>query len=158
MVGTERFVDWVESNQGREDSMSEQFKHDAPMASPQGDSKVVELITKLQQQLVFLEKKIDGLISQLQERPFKSNSFSKPYRSFDRSKPYHSREQYSNAGERRDYHPGRRFGKHQNDESSGFTGKRDHHPGRQFGKHQSDESSGFARKKKPFFPRRKERR
>ena len=137
--------------------MSEQFEHDAPMASPQADSNVVALIKKIQQQLVFLEKKIDALIGQSQERPFRNKSFSKPYRSFERSQHPRSGEQYNNAGERK-YEPGRHIEKNQRVENSGFAEKREHGPGRHFGKPQSDENSGFAGKKKPFFPRRKERR
>ena len=137
--------------------MSEQFSHDAPTASPQGDSNVVALIKKMQQQLVFLEKKIDALISQSQERPFRSKPFSKPYRSFGRSSHPRSGEQYNNGGERK-YEPGRHFEKHQRDENPGFAGKSEHGPGRHFGKHQRGENPGFAGKKKPFFPRSKERR
>jgi hypothetical protein len=57
------------------------------------DTDLVSLLNKMQQQLLFLEKKIDLLISQSQERPsgektsqdrpFRKRPFSKPFRSFD---------------------------------------------------------------------------
>lgn len=49
---------------------------------PQADSDVVSLIKKMQQQLGFLEKKIDILIGQSPERPFRDREkrFSKPFR------------------------------------------------------------------------------
>lgn len=49
---------------------------------PQTDSDVVSLIKKMQQQLNFLEKKIDILIGQSPERPFRDREkrFSKPFR------------------------------------------------------------------------------
>jgi len=51
-------------------------------APPQADSDVVSLIKKMQQQLNFLEKKIDILIGQSPERPFQDREkrFSKPFR------------------------------------------------------------------------------
>ena len=45
---------------------------------PQADTDVVSLIKKMQQQLNFLEKKIDLLIGQSPERPFREKRFSKP--------------------------------------------------------------------------------
>ena len=50
--------------------------------SPQVDSDVVSLIKKMQQQLNYLEKKIDLLIGQSPERPFRDREkrFSKPFR------------------------------------------------------------------------------
>lgn len=49
---------------------------------PQADTDVVSLIKKMQQQLNFLEKKIDILIGQSPERPFRDREkrFSKPFR------------------------------------------------------------------------------
>ena len=49
---------------------------------PQIDSDVVSLIKKMLQQLSFLEKKIDILIGQSPERPFRDREkrFSKPFR------------------------------------------------------------------------------
>ena len=49
---------------------------------PQTDADVVSLIKKMQQQLNFLEKKIDILIGQSPERPFREREkrFSKPFR------------------------------------------------------------------------------
>ena len=51
-------------------------------APPQADSDVLSLIKKMQQQLNFLEKKIDILIGQSPERPFRDREkrFSKPFR------------------------------------------------------------------------------
>jgi hypothetical protein len=65
-----------------------------PSEIPDGpNTDVVSLLKKMQQQLLFLERKIDSLISQSQERPhgekassdrpFQKRSFSKPFRSFD---------------------------------------------------------------------------
>ena len=51
-------------------------------APPKADSDVVSLVKKMQQQLNFLEKKIDILIGQSPERPFRDREkrFSKPFR------------------------------------------------------------------------------
>jgi len=64
--------------------MSEQYPHPAAVPSP-ANADIVALIKRMQQQLDFLERKIDTLISQSQERPFREKRFSKPFRSFDHS-------------------------------------------------------------------------
>lgn len=66
----------------------------------QSGKDVASLLLKMQRQLIFLEKKIDNLISQLQEKPYRESShFDKPYRkkSFSKASPTsrHSRS-YSN--------------------------------------------------------------
>lgn len=65
--------------------MKKYFKHNSSSVSPQIEPDVAVLISKIQQQLVSLEKKIDTLISQSSERPFEGKHFSKPLRVFDRS-------------------------------------------------------------------------
>ena len=58
-------------------------KNEDLTTSPQADSDVVSLIKKMQQQLNYLEKKIDLLIGQSPERPFRDRGekrFSKPFR------------------------------------------------------------------------------
>ena len=63
--------------------MSEHSEENEELAAPpQTDSDVVSLIKKMQQQLNFLEKKIDILIGQSPERPFRDREkrFSKPFR------------------------------------------------------------------------------
>ena len=72
-------------------------------APPQADSDVVSLIKKMQQQLNFLEKKIDILIGQSPERPFRDREkrFSKPFRpSFGGGAPHGKRD--FNRGPRRE--------------------------------------------------------
>ena len=44
---------------------------------PPGETDVVAMIKRIEQQLTFLERKIDTLIRTSQERPFKGNQFSK---------------------------------------------------------------------------------
>ena len=63
--------------------MSEHSQENEELNVPsQADSDVVSLIKKMQQQLNFLEKKIDILIGQSPERPFRDREkrFSKPFR------------------------------------------------------------------------------
>ena len=56
----------------------------AAYAMKQVEPDVVGLINAMQQQLVSLEKKIDSLISQSSERPFKERHFERAARSFNR--------------------------------------------------------------------------
>lgn len=133
--------------------MSEQFEDDDSSPAAPNEQDIAALINKMQKQLVFLEKKIDILISQSQERPPRERHFSKPFRSFDRSyRPgqYHdkrdqggdSRERGIRAGRQRDY-----------------DDDRENNPGqdRNFKKKYGGEKRWFDPRKKPFFHKRKDR-
>lgn len=91
---------------------------------------LVFLIQKIQQQLNFLEKKLDILI------------YSKSYRSFDSSHRRGAGERGSVSGER-GFAQGRSFEKP--------------HGVRKFEKSRGGESRGFGQKKRPFYHGRKER-
>lgn len=114
----------MNENFDEEDDQGEEFLE-------QEESQVIVLIKKIQQQLGFLEKKIDLLLGKSQDRPFRGKSFSKPFRKFGHS-------QHQERGDR-DHHPR----------------ERDFGQGRPFDKQQSGENRGFAPKKKPFFHQRK---
>ena len=108
--------------------MSEQFKDDA---SSEGDSQVVALIKRMQQQLTFLEKKIDLLLNQSQERP-REKSYPRPAYRTSNEAPRHSAREYGN----------RREGK--------YGGSRTERPG-------ENSRGSFGGPKKPFYQKRKER-
>lgn len=106
---------------------------------------VVSLIKKMQQQLEYLEKKIDTLIARSHERPsFKEKSFSKPYRSFGNSGRHERHDRYdrNDRREKREYTPRPR-----EDSFDQGSQRRDSGPSR-----------GFNPKKKPFFLKRKDQR
>lgn len=114
--------------------MGKHFRRESSSVPPQAEMDVVSLIKKMQQQLSFLEKKIDILISQSQEKPFKGRPFPKPFRPFSHSH-HHDRGERDNSSRERDFSRGRPFEKHER------------------GEHQE-----FGPKKKPFFHRKKDRR
>lgn len=126
--------------------MTEQSKNNDLLPSASAEQDVVALIKKMQQQLAFLEKKIDLLISQSQARPFsREKNFSRPFRSFDRERHFEKRHGEGDRG----------FGykKKSYDHSRGS----DVGPERHFEKRHGDESRGFDQKKKPFFHKRRDR-
>lgn len=106
------------------------------------DMDVLSLVKKIQQHLVFLEKKLDTLIGQSSQRPqhsdrpFKGKPFSKPFRPTFGAPRHGGKPGHGNrSGGERDFSQGRpSFGK------------------RPDGAHRG----GFGQNKKPFFPRRKE--
>jgi hypothetical protein len=115
-----------------------------PSAVPdEPDTDVVSLLKRMQQQLLFLERKIDLLINQSQERPsgekasqdkpFRKRPFSKPFRSFD--------------------HP-QRQGKGERGPSSR---ERDSAQGPYYERRPHDKNRGPNPKKKPFSFKRKDR-
>lgn len=77
--------------------MEKRIKRKSPSAKlpPHGDARpqamqpvgpdITDLVNKMSQQLLFLEKKIDTLISQSLERPSEGKHFSRPYQRFDLS-------------------------------------------------------------------------
>ena len=106
--------------------MNEQFD-DNHQGSPQVEPEIVAIIKRMQQQLVFLEKKIDTLISQSAERPFKDRNFSRPFRSFGQSH-HHGGRKHGHSTMGGEFPQSRPFNKERGNESGG----------------------GFARKRKPF--------
>lgn len=91
------------------------------------ETDLVSLVKRMQQQLNYLEKKIDVLISQSRpkpfrerterpfrerpERPFQKRTFSKPSRSFDRPRP-HTREEHESTPREREPAPRRFYERH----------------------------------------------
>lgn len=145
--------------------MSEEFKDENISAPPPAEENAVVLIKKLQQQLTFLEKKVDILINQSQAAPAGERHFSKPYRSFDRSERHGRGERDSGFRERGPSH-GRPFEKRHGEEHRGFGYKKKHYDEsregdsgreRHFEKRHNDENRGFRHKKKPFFYGRRDR-
>ena len=68
---------------------------------PQEDKPdIAVLINKMQEQLVFLEKKIDTLISQSSKKPAEEKHFSKPFQRFDRSRHHDRGDRDNNFRER----------------------------------------------------------
>ena len=80
---------------------------------------VIALIKRMQQQLAFLEKKIDLLISQSQPRTSGERHFSKPFGSAGPSRRRTAREHDGNYGERR-ADRGRHFGKRPGENNRDF--------------------------------------
>ena len=113
--------------------MSEQPQQNEPLTPAPVEQNVAELIKKMHQQLVYLEKKIDTLISQSSGRPSSEKRFSKPFRSFG---PTH-----------------RSSGREHGNAAGGKSFDRGHH----FEKRQGGEKSGFDQKKKPFYFKQRDR-
>lgn len=141
-----------------------QYNKDLPPASAEQD--ILALIRKMQQQLVFLEKKIDILVNQSQARPFREKHFSKPFRSF--SRPHrHSDRAYVNASGEKNPDRTRRFERRNSEGSRGFEHKNrdydnpresDFSKGQHFEKRHDGEKRGFYQKKNSFSYRRKDHR
>ena len=143
--------------------MTEQFKSDNPSTPQQSESDLVGLIKMMQQQLAFLEKKIDILLSQSKER-----NFSKPSRPFDR--PYRPGRHQDKRGHgedsrERSFNSGPYFEKRQGDEQRGFGGPKKNYSNerenpsnqdRYFKKKYDDKKGGFDPRKKNFFHKRKD--
>ena len=141
---------------------------------PQADSDVVSLIKKMQQQLNFLEKKIDILIGQSPERPFRDREkrFSKPFRPSFGGGAHHGKRDF-NRGPRKEgfSHDRPREGgfSHDRPMESGFSKDRPREGGfsqdrpreRSFGQERPFDRKpgagprGFGHGDKPFFRHRK---
>jgi len=145
--------------------MSEQSRVNEALPPVPAEQDVVVLIKKMQQQLVFLEKKIDILINQSKARPFSEKHFSKPFRSFGHPHRRSDRAQDNTSGEK-SFDRGRHFEKRNGEENQGFgyqkkayDNSRESNSGQEhhFEKRHDGEKRGFAQEKKPFYYRRKDR-
>ncbi|HAJ57319.1 MAG TPA: hypothetical protein DCL35_06065 [Candidatus Omnitrophica bacterium] len=126
--------------------MSEQSRQNNPEAQQHADQDVLALIKRMQQQLSFLEKKIDILIGQSQERPFKSRPYqSRPYQ----GKPYQDKPYQDKPYQDKPYQGKREYRDN--------SGERSFDRGRRFEKPREDENRGFGQKKKPFYHKSKHR-
>ena len=152
--------------------MSEELKKEVESVGSGEQDDIVVLVKKMQQQLVYLEKKIDTLIGQLQEkssqeRSFREKRFDRPFRSFDRPQGHYRDKRDSGEGPReRSFRPGQHFDKRRSDEDRGFSGPRREYGGereggssqdRPFKKKFGGEKRGFGARKKPFFHGRRDR-
>lgn len=153
--------------------MNEELQDGVGSAAPEAPADVVSLIKKMQQQLTYLEKKIDALIVQLQqrpphERPAPEKRFEKSFRSYDRPRHherYGKRKERDGGPEERSFRPGRHFEKHHHAEGQGFGGHQesfDRGPeggsgqDRRFKKKFGSRERGFDPRKKPFFRGRRD--
>ena len=148
--------------------MTDQLKNDNSLALQQTESDVLVLIKKMQQQLASLEKKIDILTSQSQQKPFREKHFSKPFRSFDRPyRPghYHDKRNQGEGPKERSFRSGPHFEKRPGDENRGFGGPQRSHgddqknsssQDRHFKKKYDGKKRGFDPGKKSFFHKRKD--
>jgi hypothetical protein len=145
--------------------MNDENRNDSLEATPQVESDVSSTLKKIQQQLIFLEKKIDALITQSQAAAPREKYFSKPSRPFDR--PYrHGKGGYEGNRAHRGPDQGPRFEKRHEGDERGYGHKNRPHddphgsgPGqeRPFGKTHGGQRSEFRHKKKPFYYGRKDR-
>ena len=113
--------------------MNEESSINPPAVPDESDTDVVSLLKRMQQQLLFLEKKIDLLISQSQERPsggnvapdrpFRKRPFSKPFRSFDHPQR-HDKGEHGHGPRERDSAQGHFYERRPHDRSRGPNPKR----------------------------------
>jgi CxxC-x17-CxxC domain-containing protein len=83
----------------RKTTSKKQSAPEAPMPETSAPG-TTELLERIQQKLASLERKIDTLISQPQERHFERKHFSKPFQRFEHSYHHDKRDQDNRSGER----------------------------------------------------------
>ena len=81
--------------------MKKSIKRKDSPDSPKVELNLADLIYKVQQQVVFLEKKIDILIAQSSQKSTETRSFSKPFQRFDR--PHHGEGRQDNNFRERNF-------------------------------------------------------
>lgn len=92
------------------------------------DADVISMIKKIQEQLGFLERKIDTLLQQSSEKPFQKKLFDKPFRPFNRSKNRVHRDDFGRDRSRdRDRERGGHFDKPKDFDRSGGGERRESH-------------------------------
>ncbi|MFH1655678.1 MAG: hypothetical protein ABH954_03615 [Candidatus Omnitrophota bacterium] len=139
--------------------MNEDFEKEDSFVPPQEEQQVLALVKRLQQQVIFLEKKIDILLSRSAQRPNETRNFSKPSYSFGHSQRQ-GKTRYRDHSRERDFSAGH-FDKRHGEESRGSEQReKPFHPfdKRREGSRRPDEGSRRpGQRNKPFFRRRRER-
>ena len=150
--------------------MTDEFEEEdvsSEEVAPQAEPDVLSLLKKMQQQLTYLEKKVDLILNQSSEKSFPEKRFSKPFRSGGHGGPRHG----GGHGEgRRDFAPrDRNFSRPDNRSGGGgfSRDRQDRGPrdgnfsggNRPFDRPREggNRGGGFEPRKKPFFQRRKDR-
>lgn len=132
--------------------MSEHLETESSSA-PVRDADVIALLKKLQQQMVFLEKKLDLLISQ--QASGQPSGQPTGERAFDRDRPAYDRPDRSSFKEKHfSKPPFRSYGPPQ---GGGFRGDRDRGPSRDRGDRPGGPSRGFSDRPSYGRPRRDDR-
>lgn len=133
--------------------MSKSFSEETQVEPEQGEDQVLDMLKKIQQHLVFLEKKIDSLVTQSQERSFSPKRFSKHPKSFGHS---HWSDKGKRGGrpDRGDFNQERRFDKprRRDEERGNFSRNRGEERGN-FSRNRNDERGGGFERKKHFVRR-----
>ena len=124
--------------------MNEHFKQDNSSV-PEGDLSVGVMLKKIQQQLNFLEKKIDILMGQSSGRPSFKPSFNKD-RNFSKERHFS-----------KPFRPGGGGGGFRQDRGSDRPREREFSPERQFDKPHETKSGPPERGRKAFFRRSQQR-
>ena len=127
-------------------------------SAPVRDSDVIALLKKLQQQMVFLEKKLDLLISQQAASAAQPSAQPTGERSFERPRPSFDRGDRGTSSFK-DKHfskpPFRSYGPSQG--GGGYRGDRDRGPSRDRGDRPTGPSQGFSDRPSYGRPRRDDR-
>ena len=92
--------------------MNEHFKRDHSQAPQQVDLDMFAVLKKIQQQLTFLEKKVDTLVRQSERPSFRERPFQKPFRSGGFSHSHgHGKSDRDRAPREKSFDQGRPFDK-----------------------------------------------
>jgi hypothetical protein len=121
--------------------MNEEIQDNDNLQSEPAEQDLVVMIKKMQQQLTFLEKKIDILINQSEARPSGEKAYSKPFRPFNNQNRRPDRGHEGHSGPRNYY----------SERSS-----ESRHGGHPFKGHQGGRKKSFG-DKKPFYFKRRDR-
>ena len=123
--------------------MNQTVDHNISERPNQSGADVVSLLKKMQQQLLFLEKKIDILIAQSQDKPFRGKSSpERPFRKRPVSKPFRS------SGHSRSHGKGKQE----------YTGEKDSSQKFYSEYRKRDGNRGSSASKKPFHHKLKKRK
>jgi len=140
--------------------MTEEAKDEESLNPEQTEPDILFLIKRMNQKLDFLERKIDILVKQAQERPSREKYSSRPPRSFDRpARPGGNFRDKRGPGEdsrERGSYSGYNSERRPRDEKKGFDGPKRSYSDDRGNKKYGDKTRVFSPKKK-FFSKTKKR-
>ncbi len=89
----------TKTNEGSK--MKKNFKREDNSATAPGGPDAGAVLAAMQQQLASIERKLDGLVSQSSEKPFKGDHYVKPFQRFDHFRRHENRDQGNSFHDRK---------------------------------------------------------
>lgn len=138
--------------------MNDELKNQPSTSADSQEAQIIGLIKRMQQQLTFLEQKVDMILNKLNEKPSTQRTFSKPFRSFERParSDYRDHREHNRDTRERGSYSGQYADREHKDDAKYRGSRKDYRDSRIHTGQGAPFKKKFGHKGKPFFNKRKD--